>query len=67
MSRRPILCGRARGDREARNGGGRHHAYSGGDKRPPYSNAGDKPCHMAILSGTQRIHGAISERGGSIC
>jgi hypothetical protein len=39
MSRRPILCRRAGGDREPRNGGGRHHAYSGGGKTPRYSNA----------------------------
>lgn len=48
MSRRPILCRRARGDREPRNGGGRHHAYSGGDKTPPYSNADERRWQMAV-------------------
>jgi hypothetical protein len=32
-----------------------------------YSNAGDKPWQMVILSGTQRIQIAISERGAAIC
>jgi len=67
MSRRPILCRRARGDREPRNGGGRHHAYSGGDKTPPYSNADEGRWQMAVLDGTPRIQISISERGKSIC
>ncbi len=32
-----------------------------------YSNAGAKPRHLAARGGTQRICGAISERGAAIC
>jgi hypothetical protein len=32
-----------------------------------YSNAGDKPWQMVLLSGTQRIQTAISELGAAIC
>lgn len=32
-----------------------------------YSNAGDKPWQMVILSGTQRIQPAISEPAAAIC
>ena len=32
-----------------------------------YSNAGDKPWQMVVLSGTRRIRTAISERDAAIC
>jgi hypothetical protein len=33
----------------------------------PYSNAGDKRCRFASLSGTGRIRIAVSELAGPIC
>jgi hypothetical protein len=37
-------------------------------QRPdPYSNAGDTPWQMVVLSGTQRIRTAISEGDAAIC
>jgi hypothetical protein len=32
-----------------------------------YSSAGAKPCQLVVLSATQRIRVAISERGAAIC
>jgi hypothetical protein len=37
------------------------------DKRSSYSNAGDKPWQLAVLSGTQRIEAASFERAAAIC
>lgn len=41
--------------------------FAAAGKRATYSNAGGKPCQLAALSGTQRIHAAISERATAIC